>query len=72
MFPKRFVSGLQEVLDVEDVCQANAPCQRFSECCLSGLCERNARQKLEQTARWQARGGRESYLFAYILIKEMY
>lgn len=44
-----------EVLDVEDVCQANAPCQRFSECCLSGLCERNARQKLEQTARWQAR-----------------
>jgi len=42
------------VLDVEDACQANAPCSSFSECIMDGRCMESARQKLEQCARWQA------------------
>jgi len=38
--------------DVEEACQANAPCSSYEQCCLGGACERGAREKAEQGARW--------------------
>jgi len=41
-----------QLADVEEACQANAPCASYEQCCLGGACERGARQKAEQGQRW--------------------